>query len=43
MMDEWKEDKDHPEKKIGIRIVRGMAKDVSYTGVFKTNNLIITF
>ncbi len=42
-MDEWKEDKEHPEKKIGIRIVRGIAKDVSYTGVFKTNNLIITF
>lgn len=43
LMDEWKQDETVPEKNIGIRIVRGVANDVIYTGTLRTNNLIIRF
>ena len=38
----WAPDPQHPEKNIGIRLVMGMAKDISYTNTMNTNNLIVT-
>ncbi len=37
----WKLDPEHPEENIGIRMVLGMAKDVSYASAINTNNVII--
>ncbi len=37
----WRLDSEHPEKNIGIRMVLGMAKDVSYAGAMNTNNVIV--
>jgi len=37
----WKLDPEHPEKNMGIRLVLGMAKDVSYASSMNTNNIII--
>ena len=37
----WKLDPEHPEKNVGIRMVLGMAKDVSYASAMNTNNVIV--
>lgn len=37
----WKLDPEHPEENVGIRMVLGMAKDVSYAGAMNTNNVIV--
>lgn len=37
----WQFNPEHPEKNIGIRLVLKEAKDIAYTNVMNTNNLII--
>ncbi len=38
----WTFDPEHPERNIGVRMVMHAAKDISYTRVMKTNNLIVS-
>lgn len=38
----WQLDPEHAENNIGIRMVMRVARDVAYTNVMNTNNLIIT-
>ena len=37
----WTLDPEHPEENVGIRMILGMAKDVSYTNTMKANYLRI--
>ena len=38
----WAPDPEHPEAKIGLRIVLGLAKDIAYANTLDKNNLVIT-
>ena len=38
----WTLNPEHPEENVGIRMILGMAKDVSYTNTMRTNYLLIT-
>jgi len=37
----WSLDPEHPEQNVGIRMVLGLAKDVSYAGAMNTNNVFV--
>lgn len=41
--EEWAPDPEHPEKNIGIRMIMGIAENISYTSSMNTNNLLVSF
>lgn len=41
-VESWELDREHPEENVGIRMVLGLSKDVSYANTMSMNNLMIT-